>query len=44
LPTSAAKTAETQFGSEPDFSEFDAYEITDMNHLRKRFHEMIEHS
>jgi len=34
---SPAKTAET----EADFSEFDAYEITDMNHLRKRFHEMI---
>jgi len=35
---SPAKTAETE---DADFSEFDAYEITDMNHLRKRFHEMI---
>ena len=37
---SAAKTTST----EADFSEFDAYEVTDMNHLRKRFHEMIKNS
>ena len=30
--------------TEADFSEFDAYEVTDMNQLRKRFHEMIAHS
>jgi hypothetical protein len=36
--------SKTNVNTEADFSEFDAYEVTDMNSLRKRFHEMVEHS
>ena len=40
----AESILKTNENTEADFSEFDAYEVTDMNSLRKRFHEMIEYS